>query len=163
MSIEKGQTRRVFQVGAIYGLWALITGALALPAAIYLLSPLRSRSRSAWTDLGEVGQFKPNQPEEVVFRRNRVDGWKVSSEKVSAWVVNSGKELIAFAPSCTHLGCAYHWDQKNGNFLCPCHTSTFGLDGKVLTGPAPRPLDRFETKTAGGHLLLGEELIQSES
>jgi Rieske Fe-S protein len=31
----------------------------------------------------------------------------------------------------------------------------FSLDGKVLSGPAPRSLDRFETRIEGGKLLLG--------
>jgi menaquinol-cytochrome c reductase iron-sulfur subunit len=66
--------------------------------------------------------------------------------------------VIAFAPQCTHLGCAYHWDEKANNFLCPCHTSTFSIDGKVLTGPAPRPLDRLVTKIDQGKILIGTEI-----
>jgi Rieske Fe-S protein len=54
------------------------------------------------------------------------------------------------------LGCAYHWDAQNKDFLCPCHTSIFSIDGKVVSGPAPRPLDRFDTKTEGTRLLIGE-------
>jgi menaquinol-cytochrome c reductase iron-sulfur subunit len=65
-------------------------------------------------------------------------------------------EIVAFTPQCTHLGCAYSYDDKNKEFLCPCHTSTFALDGKVLTGPAPRALDRYEVKLAGNKLLLGD-------
>lgn len=156
MSRETGTTRRVFQLAIIYGLWGIISAALAIPAAIYLLVPPRLRRATEWFDAGEVTNFKSNEPEEVVFRRNRVDGWKVSSEKTSAWVIKKGEDLIAFAPGCTHLGCAYHWDERNKNFLCPCHTSTFGLDGKVLTGPAPRPLDRYQIKIENGKLLIGD-------
>jgi Rieske Fe-S protein len=29
------------------------------------------------------------------------------------------------------------------------------MDGKVLSGPAPRPLDRYATKIENGKLLLG--------
>jgi menaquinol-cytochrome c reductase iron-sulfur subunit len=29
------------------------------------------------------------------------------------------------------------------------------MDGKVVSGPAPRPLDRFETKVEGNKLLIG--------
>jgi len=156
MSREIGTTRRVFQLAIIYGLWGIISVALAIPAAIYLLLPPRLRRATDWFDAGELGQFKPNAPEEVVFRRNRVDGWKVASEKTSAWVVKNGTEVVAFAPGCTHLGCAYHWDERNKNFLCPCHTSTFGLDGNVLSGPAPRPLDRYQIKIENGKLLIGD-------
>jgi menaquinol-cytochrome c reductase iron-sulfur subunit len=104
----------------------------------------------------DLTELQPGAPEEIVFRRNRADGWKITSEKATAWVVKmSDKEIIAFGPQCPHLGCAYHWDQKNREFLCPCHASTFSIDGKVLTGPAPRPLDRYEAKIEGKSLLLG--------
>jgi menaquinol-cytochrome c reductase iron-sulfur subunit len=96
-------------------------------------------------------------PEEVVFRRNRADGWKVTSEKSTAWVVKtSDREVVAFAPQCTHLGCAYHWDESAKNFLCPCHTSIFDLQGNVISGPAPRPLDRYAVKLDGNKVLIGD-------
>jgi menaquinol-cytochrome c reductase iron-sulfur subunit len=140
----------------IYGLWSLIAGALSLPAAIYLLLPARSRQESQWIEAGDVSELPLRIPEEVFFRRNRVDGWKVISERTTAWVVRLSKEeIVAFAPQCTHLGCAYHWDARNGQFICPCHTSAFSMDGKVLGGPAPRPLDRYQAKLSGGKLLLG--------
>jgi menaquinol-cytochrome c reductase iron-sulfur subunit len=63
--------------------------------------------------------------------------------------------VVAFGPQCTHLGCAYHWEEGERHFLCPCHTSLFSIDGKVMSGPAPRPLDRYETKVDKNRLLLG--------
>ena len=50
---------------------------------------------------------------------------------------------------------SYHWDAANKNFLCPCHTSTFSVEGKVLSGPAPRALDRYTVKIDGGKILIG--------
>src|SRR6476660_9458272 len=142
--------RRTFFLTAIYGLWGLMSAALAVPAAIYLLLPPRARKTAGWVQAAEVDQVPPQTPTEVTFRHNRVDGWKMISEKTTAWLVKSpDNKVVAFAPQCTHLGCAYHWDEGNHNFLCPCHTSTFGIDGKVLSGPAPRPLDRYEVKLDG--------------
>src|SRR4051794_36797505 len=143
----QGQGRRKFYLTVTYALWAVITGALTIPAAVYLLFPPKSKKGSGWVEAGDIGHLKPDAPEEFVFRRTRVDGWKIINEKSTAWVVRHGSsKVVAFAPGCTHLGCAYSYDDKNKEFLCPCHTSTFGLDGKVLTGPAPRPLDRYEVK-----------------
>lgn len=154
--MQAPETSRRFFVGAIYGIMGIISAALGLPAAAYLLLPPRNKQKEIWVDVGEAGQLGAQGPQEVVFRRNRKDGWKILSEKTSAWITKEGDgKLVAFAPGCTHLGCAYHWDEKNKNFLCPCHTSTFGTDGKVLAGPAPRALDRFSTKVEGGRLLLG--------
>jgi menaquinol-cytochrome c reductase iron-sulfur subunit len=153
---EQGINRRTFYLSAIYGLWALIGAALAVPAGIYLLFPPRPRKGPEWVKAIDLTELQPGAPEEIVFRRNRADGWKITSEKATAWVVKmSDKEIIAFGPQCPHLGCAYHWDQKNKEFLCPCHASTFSIDGKVLAGPAPRPLDRYEAKIEGKSLLLG--------
>ncbi len=149
--------RRTFYLSFVYGLWAIIGGALSIPAAIYLLLPPRSRNKTGFVEAADLGQLKPDTPEEVVFRRNRVDGWKITSEKTTAWVVkNARNDVVAYAPQCTHLGCAYHWDAAANYFLCPCHTSAFSIDGKVLTGPAPRPLDRYQVQVQGSKILIGE-------
>jgi menaquinol-cytochrome c reductase iron-sulfur subunit len=150
------QTRRGFGYAVIYGLGALIGAALAIPAALYLFIPPKTRKQQDWVEAGDLSQLQPGAPEEMTFRRTHTDGWKVYSEKGTAWVVKTkdGK-VLAFAPACTHLGCAYHWDAGKSNFLCPCHGSEFALDGTVLSGPAPRPLDRFETKVENARLWLG--------
>jgi len=140
----------------IYTVGALIAAALAAPAALYLFIPPRSRKESPWVDAGDLGQFESEQPQEITFRRIRRDGWKVISEKATAWVVKRpNKEVIAYSPWCTHLGCAYHWDSAKHEFQCPCHSSAFGADGKVLSGPAPRPLDRYEVNLENTRLWLG--------
>ncbi|MEZ5404453.1 MAG: ubiquinol-cytochrome c reductase iron-sulfur subunit [Bryobacteraceae bacterium] len=147
--------RRRFHLTVIYGLTSLISAGFGIPALLYLILPKRGQGEKQWIPIGDVSQVRPEQPEEIVFRRTRQDGWRRISEKTSAWVIRSGDKITAFAPGCTHLGCAYHWDDRNKNFLCPCHTSTFGADGKVLEGPAPRPLDRYETRVENGKLLVG--------
>jgi menaquinol-cytochrome c reductase iron-sulfur subunit len=149
-------SRRRFYIGAIYGIWAAIAAALGIPALIYLFLPPRVRRPNEWVDVGDVSQLTPNAPVEMAFRRNRVDGWKVSSERSTAWVVKRpDASITAFGPQCTHLGCAYHWEESKSEFICPCHNSVFGADGRVISGPAPRPLDRYQAKVEGGRLLLG--------
>lgn len=163
MSETLSPTRRRFYIAAIYGLSSLIAAALGVPAAIYLLFPPRPRDKEEWTEAGDLARLTIGHPEEVVFRHNRKDGWKIASEKATAWVARlSEKDVVAYAPQCTHLGCAYHWDESSDTFLCPCHTSTFSLDGKVLSGPAPRPLDRYELKVENGKLLLGRVIESQE-
>jgi menaquinol-cytochrome c reductase iron-sulfur subunit len=149
-------SRRTFHLAFIYGLWSVIGAALSIPAAIYLFIPPRARKQGEWVNAADVDRLQPGAPQEVVFRRNRQDGWKISSEKTSAWVVRTpANEVIAFSSQCTHLGCAFHWDERRKYFLCPCHTSTFSLDGQVTAGPAPRPLDRYQVKIDGSKVLIG--------
>lgn len=165
MPVHDSETsRRRFHLGAIYTLMGAIGAALGIPAAGYLLVPGSSNRKEEWVEVTNLEKLKAGEPEEIVFRRNRKDGWKILSEKTSAWVTKKpdGK-VIAFAPSCTHLGCAFHYDEKHKNFLCPCHTSTFDLEGKPLEGPAPRPLDRYQMKIEGGKIMLGAVVKSQES
>jgi len=137
-----------------------MAAALAIPAARYLLVPPRPGRKEEWTEAGEVSQLSPGSPVELVFRRNRRDGWRVISEKNTVWVVRKSQtEVVAFAPQCPHLGCAFHWDETNRHFLCPCHTSAFSLDGAVLSGPSARGLDRYPAKVEQNRLLVGSEVI----
>ena len=155
-AIELSPTRRSFYIRFIYATMSAIGAALAAPAAIYLLFPPKPRKESEWVDAGDLSSLPLGTPEEVSFQRTRVDGWKVTSEKATAWIVKTADDQVtAFVPQCTHLGCAYHWDEPSHTFVCPCHTSAFSIDGKVLGGPAPRPLDRYSTRLEGNKLQIG--------
>lgn len=60
------------------------------------------------------------------------------------WTNKKDVPYLAFSGKCPHLGCAYKWRKHKvlGQvFLCPCHLSIYDASGKVLDGPAPRPLD----------------------
>lgn len=58
--------------------------------------------------------------------------------------------FVALYRKCTHLGCAVPWEPSVGKFVCPCHASSFEMDGQVINPPAPRPLDRFAVSIADG-------------
>ena len=150
-------TRRAFHLAVIYILGALIALAMAIPTALYLLIPPRVRKQSDFIDAGDISQLKPGEPVELTFQQSRLDGWKLETVKRTAWVVKeANNKIVAFGPQCTHLACAYHWEAAQGQFVCPCHGSQFSLEGKVLAGPAPRPLDRYETRIENNRLQLGE-------
>jgi Rieske Fe-S protein len=60
------------------------------------------------------------------------------------WTNKKDMPYLAFSGKCPHLGCGYKWRKHKvlGQvFLCPCHLSIYDASGKVLEGPAPRPLD----------------------
>jgi menaquinol-cytochrome c reductase iron-sulfur subunit len=146
-------------VSAINLLGGFIAAALAIPAALYLAVRPKSSEDSSWIEVSDLSQLKVNAPVEVLYDRKRVDGWRTVEEKSSAWVVRTeDHNVVAFKPACTHLACAYHWEEQGKEFLCPCHGSAFSLDGKVLAGPAPRPLDRFLTKVVDGKVMIGSEV-----
>lgn len=149
-------TRRKFHASAIYFLNAVMAAAVAVPALGYLLLPKSKRKKDAFVDAGDISQLTPGVPAEMSFQLTRVDGWRVVTEKRTAWVVKgTDNRITAYGPQCTHLGCAYHWEAQPKQFVCPCHASLFSIDGQVVSGPAPRALDRYEVRVAGGRLLLG--------
>jgi len=150
-------TRRRFYEAVIVGVQAVIGIALAIPTVAYLLAPPKPRREADMIEAMDIGTLTPNEPVEVSFRKSRVDGWKVINEKRTAWVVKmADNNVVAYGPQCTHLGCAYHWEGQKKQFVCPCHNSFFSIDGKLVSGPAPRPLDRYVTKINGAKLMLGD-------
>lgn len=57
-------------------------------------------------------------------------------------LVRSGNEsFAALSPVCMHLGCTVR--KESMFFRCPCHGSTYTLEGEVVRGPAQRSLQRY--------------------
>jgi menaquinol-cytochrome c reductase iron-sulfur subunit len=155
-AVDVSPTRRKFYILLINGIMGVIGALLAVPAAIYLLFPPKARKGTQWVKTADLSTIPADKPTEISFQRTRADGWQLITEKATAWVVKQpNNEVVAFTPNCTHLGCAYHWDDGSHTFICPCHTSAFAIDGKVLGGPAPRPLDRYQVKVENGVLQIG--------
>jgi len=152
-----GSTRRGFQLLVLNVLGALIGLALVLPTLVYLLIPPKARKSGDWIDAGDISGLTPGAPVELSFQKTRLDGWRLVTEKKTAWVVKEpDNKIVAFGPQCTHLGCAVHWEASSKQFACPCHNSYFALDGKVTGGPAPRPLDQYVTKIESNRLQVGD-------
>ena len=88
----------------------------------------------------------PNSPVEMTFRRTRVDGWKVISEKSTAWVVKTADNRVDGLRAAMHPpGLRLSLGRRQGRVSLPLPHSLFAIDGKVIGGPAPRPLDRYQT------------------
>jgi cytochrome b6-f complex iron-sulfur subunit len=49
--------------------------------------------------------------------------------------------FLALYRVCPHLGCIIPWSEAEQRFLCPCHAAAFSMEGEVLAGPPPRPMD----------------------
>jgi len=62
------------------------------------------------------------------------------------FIVNTGRELFALSPTCTHLGCLIHWYRPENRFLCPCHGGQYDIRGNVIAGPPPAPMNRLPLK-----------------
>src|SRR5512143_3378066 len=116
--------------------------ALGGPAAASLraLVPNVSYDAPTTVKLGPPGEFP--------------DGMKFLPEQ-RLFVFREGKVFHAISAVCTHLGCTVRAEalpqpvtmevggaplRVTHRFACPCHGSKYSGDGKVVSGPAPRPL-----------------------
>ena len=148
--------RREMLGRACWGIWLFISGLPIFPALSYLFSTPKRTQGAGWRDAGDINRVPVNRPVHISFEQKKVDAWEQTVETVSAWVVRSTERgLIVLGPQCTHLGCAHHWDDARKQFVCPCHNSAFSMEGTVLAGPAPRPLDRYQAKIESGRLMIG--------
>ena len=146
-------SRRDFLHYSIAGLGSLIGASLLFPSLTYFFSPAWKEESEDWILIGTAAKIPVGAPAKVEFLQRRKDGWMTVEEKLSAWVLTKdGKDFTVFDPRCTHLGCPYRWDAARQQFLCPCHTAVFDIEGKVISGPPPRPLDRLQAKVERGKL-----------
>lgn len=62
-------------------------------------------------------------------------------------LMRRGDSVYALDLVCTHLGCTVNVTPTG--LVCPCHGSRFDREGKVLEGPADRPLKRYVVEADG--------------
>lgn len=137
-------------------LGALTLGSLAAlaPPAVGLqafLRPLGARA-SGSGQLVRVTSLDA-LPADGVPRR-----FAVVADQVNAWnrtpavpvgavyLCRTGEAAVkAFNVVCPHAGCIVDYTAAQRSFLCPCHNSTFALDGSVNDpkSPSPRGLDEL--------------------
>jgi cytochrome b6-f complex iron-sulfur subunit len=103
-------------------------------------------------------KFKAGKPE------NYSPGSTTLNKEQKVYIVRA-KEGYFFALSavCTHLGCITNWKSEEGIIACPCHGSKFNNEGKKITGPAPRSLERFMiTLDEQGQLVVDKSIVVGE-
>ena len=78
-------------------------------------------------DLKDAWNLEPMQPVGAVYLRNH-DG-----------------KVECFNAICPHAGCFVAYSSDRKCFQCPCHTSSFELDGKrIMPSPSPRNMDQLQ-------------------
>ena len=76
-------------------------------------------------DLTDAWSREANQPIGAVYLRKLADG-----------------KVECFNAICPHAGCFVGYSGDRKIFQCPCHTSSFELDGqRILPSPSPRNMD----------------------
>lgn len=76
------------------------------------------------SDLTDAWNREPNQPIGAVYLRRE------------------GDKVACFNAICPHAGCFVGYSADRKVFQCPCHTSSFQLDGeRIMPSPSPRNMD----------------------
>lgn len=153
-----GSNRRTFLAQAIGACVAFLAALIGIPAIGAAVGPAFRSSEGDWTDLGKADSYPEGVPTAATFTTLRRDGWVETEATRAVWVVRgpaaqaAESGFVVFNGRCTHLGCAYHWQSDLAKFTCPCHSGVYGVDGSVVSGPPPRPLDAMPTRVVAGVL-----------
>jgi menaquinol-cytochrome c reductase iron-sulfur subunit len=148
-------SRRSF-LGVLLGFGAVVVGAaLSVPLIRFALHPLLTTTTEiGWSDIGKIDEFASlTAPLKKLITVEQRDGWrKIVSEK-AIYVLPMKDGLVrVLSPICPHLGCSIPWIEAKQQFICPCHTAVFTLDGARISGPSPRSMDDLESKIDNGML-----------
>jgi nitrite reductase/ring-hydroxylating ferredoxin subunit len=72
-----------------------------------------------------------------------------------ALVIHTENGLKAYSAVCTHFACITKWNEDIGKIICPCHDGYFDpLDGSVISGPPPSPLEPLEVSVTDGTIFI---------
>ncbi len=143
-----------------FNAWGISNGT----AAAILLTDLITERENKWEELYDARRINPVAGGGEFLKTNvevaadLIGGWlspkpksfdslkpgdaailKVDGHNVAAWRDPEG-QVHAVSAVCTHMGCLVGWNETDRSWDCPCHGSRFGHDGKVLHGPAVKPL-----------------------
>lgn len=114
---------------------------MAVPAAIYLWPASSRGPKDSVVSAGPADTFAPG-----TARMMQADGRPIIV------IATTQGSFRAFSAICTHLGCIVKWDGATGTIICPCHAGVFGPDGKVVSGPPPKPLPEYEVLVVGNEV-----------
>lgn len=86
------------------------------------------------------------------FLYDRMAGVEQSGKEIL--VAKAGGRFYALGNVCTHNGCRLSNGRiREGRIRCPCHGSQFDpATGKVLQGPAERPVPVYHVKVERGQV-----------
>jgi len=136
-------TRRDVIDLAIAGTGVALAGAVGYPVAEYLVPPAASAPAESSVVAGRLSELKPGTGRNFRF-----------GDKPALVVVTPAGEIRAFIALCTHLNCIVQLRTDLGHIWCACHNGHYGLDGSVLSGPPPKPLEPLAVTVRGDDIVV---------
>ena len=96
---------------------------------------------------GRVQDLKPNSGKIVKF-----------GNRPALLVRINDTEWRAFSAVCTHLNCTVQYQEARREIWCACHNGTYDLNGRVSSGPPPKPLDELTVKIRGDEVVISHRV-----
>ncbi|MCE9548670.1 MAG: Rieske 2Fe-2S domain-containing protein [Planctomycetia bacterium] len=154
-----GPPRRNLLAAMAAGGFGLVAGIMAIvPGGWAFISPLLKKRDTAvrWIRVAMLDAVPADGlPHRFPIIEERVDAWnRYPPEPVGAvYLTRTGATPSpqCFTADCPHLGCSVDFKSDQNEYKCPCHASGFALDGHVLFGPSPRPLDSLSVELRNGN------------
>jgi Rieske Fe-S protein len=112
--------------------------AIAYPVGLYLVPPPSGEPETASVVAAKAAELKPNSGK--VFR---------FGNRPAIVVRTADGDLRAFSAVCTHLDCTVQFKADTSQLWCACHNGMYDLGGNVVSGPPPRPLEKFAVNRRG--------------
>ena len=131
--------------------WLLGGGALAsmasflYPVIRFLNPPLITETAVNEVSGGKVGDLKPNSGKIVRF-----------GSKPALLVRVNDSEWKAFSAVCTHLNCTVQYRDSTRQIWCACHNGTYDMNGRVVSGPPPNPLEEYAVNLRGDEVVVSK-------
>ncbi len=156
-------TRRRFMTGTANGVGAVAAASFLLPSLGFALGPIFKANEHRWEVIGTIDQFNEDNytPVVITLVPNIGEAGKSTAyirkknPAIDTDIYDRDTSYIAISDRCAHLGCPVRWVDASERFICPCHGGVYDLLGRRVSGPPPRPLDRFYTRVNGEYVELG--------
>lgn len=95
---------------------------------------------------GKVGDLKPNSGK--IFRFGSRPG---------LLILTADGQYRALSAVCTHLSCTVQYRPDLKEIWCACHNGKYGLDGRNISGPPPRPLQAYDVQVRGDEIYVSRQ------
>jgi Rieske Fe-S protein len=138
-------SRRVFLQSLFKGGALALLGATLYPVLRYLSPPRGAEASVSSVVAAKAGELAANAAK--IFRFGNRPGILVHTPQ---------GELRAFSAVCTHLNCTVQYDDQASVIWCACHNGKFDLNGQVISGPPPKPLDTYQVNVRGEEVVVSK-------
>lgn len=129
-----------------------------LAGLFVLFDPLRRKSEaSGAVKVGSLSSLPENgEPVKLPVIATRVDAWNRTPNVAigSVYLQRTGPNQVrALNSVCPHAGCSVSFRSAQNHYFCPCHNSSFAVDGRILDpkSPSPRALDELPVEIRNGN------------